>query len=284
MAEGLSPTPAVPRFSRKDIIDMQDQLVSMNLEKEGLDFTGKGREMRRRLLEHFYPTSHFDVIYPGSDPGSTPLHDAAPVDKNLASDPGFTPLHVAAPVDINPASNSGITPLHDAVTVDINPASGSGVTPLHKAPIPYTVDHIKGFMVEQLRNISLELGLPILNEETNLKLSKPILREKLIAFIQAQDQNTNLNESPDPSQNIPDNDPWFLSLPRTGAVIQRVPKASRLPGSRSFGEVLDRVTVLNTKEAWENLYEFARLVLAKPPRAGKNAPSLATIINKVTNT
>ena len=133
MAEGLSPTPAVPRFSRKDIIDMQDQLVSMNLEKEGLDFTGKGKEMRKRLLEHFYPTSLSDVIYPGSDPGSTPLHDAAPVDENLASDPGFTPLHVAAPVDINSASDSGITPLHDAVSVDINPASDLGPTPLHDA-------------------------------------------------------------------------------------------------------------------------------------------------------
>jgi hypothetical protein len=205
MAEGMSPTPAVPRFSRKDINGMQDQLVSMNLEKEGLDFTGKGKEMRKRLLEHFYPTSHSDVIYPGSDPGSTPLHDAAPVDKNLASDPGFTPLHVAAPVDINPASYPGITPLHDAVSVDTNPANDSGftplhdaaqkveiqperkdeninptndrgVTPLHQAPFPYTVDHIKGFMVEQLRNISLELGLPILNEETNQKFSKPILR------------------------------------------------------------------------------------------------------------
>ena len=133
MAEGLSPTPAVPRFSRKDIIDMQDQLVSMNLEKEGLDFTGKGKEMRKRLLEHFYPTSLSDVIYPGSDPGSTPLHDAAPVDENLASDPGFTPLHVAAPVDINSASDSGITPLHDAVSVDINPASDPGFTPPHVA-------------------------------------------------------------------------------------------------------------------------------------------------------
>ena len=133
MAEGMSPTPAVPRFSRKDIIDMQDQLLSMNLEKEGLDFTGKGKEMRKRLLEHFYPTSLSDVIYPGSDPGSTPLHDAAPVDENLASDPGFTPLHVAAPVDINSASDSGITPLHDAVSVDINPASDLGPTPLHDA-------------------------------------------------------------------------------------------------------------------------------------------------------
>ena len=150
------------------------------------------------------------------------------------------------------------------------------------APVLYKVDDIKCFLVDQLRNISLELGLPILDEETNQKLSKPILREKLIAFIQSQDPvlEENLNANPDSYQNVPEIEPWFSSLPKTGAVILRVPKASRLPGSRSFCEALDRVTALNTKEPWEKLFEFARAVLAKPPRAGKNNSSLATIINK----
>ena len=118
-----------------------------------------------------------------------------------------------------PTSNSGGTPLHHAAYMEEiqpessnNPTSDSGVTPPYQAAaalLPYTVDHVKGLMVGQLRNISLQLRIPILNEETNQKLSKPILREKLIAFIQAQDHNINLeqnlNGNPDSSQNISDN-------------------------------------------------------------------------------
>ena len=312
MAEAMSSTPAVPRFTRKDINGMQDQLISMNLEKEGLDCTGKVKEMRKRLLDHFYPTSHSEVINPGSDPGFTPLHDAAPEDTNLTSDPGFTPLHVAAPLDTNPASDSSIAPLHDAASVDtypasdsgftplhdaaqiveiqrerkdenINPTNDRGVTPLHQAPFPYTVDHIKGFMVEQLQNISLEVGLPILNEETNQKFSKPILREKLIAFIQTHNQDTNLNANhPESSQNILEEEmeTWFLNLPRTGGVIKKIPKASRPHCSRTYCELLESLTVVGDKKSWERWFEFTRACLANPKRGGKKNTSLATVINK----
>ena len=97
---------AVPRFSRTDINGMRDQLLSMNLDCEGLDSTGSETEKRIRLLEHFYPTR----------------------DEALSQ----------APV--------------------------AGVS-------RYTVDQVKSLLVEPLRSISTELGLPILNSETNF-LSK----------------------------------------------------------------------------------------------------------------
>ena len=290
----MSPTPAVPRFTRKYINDMQDQLLSMNLEKEGLDFTGKGKEMRKRLLDHFYPTSHSDVLYPGSDPGSTPLHDAAPVDTNLASDPGFTPLHVAAPVDTNPPSDSGITPLHDAVSVDTNPASDlgstplhdaasvdtnpasdSGLTPLHVAAPTLSQEEVKGLKVDKLRLVSMELGLPTVDNVTKRNLLKPALRDQVLNHINFLEANQKV-----PSLERPD-EPWFQGLPRTGSVIKRVPKAARLNGSRILTDLLERIIATpDSKEAWEKYYQFAYTCLKTPPRAGKKNTSLATVLNK----
>ena len=205
---------SVPRFTRKVISEMRDQLLTMNLDKECLVSTGSVHEKRERLIEHFYPTTLND------DTAGTTLHFAA-VERT--------------------------------------------------APLSYTIDNVKGVMVEQLRNVSHLLGLPILNDETNQKWSKPILRDKLIAFIQAQDPNTNfdenLNENSDSSQNILEDDvvPWFLNLPRTGGVIKKIPKASREHHSRTCCELLERVTVVGDKKSWEQ----PRAFLANPKRGSK---------------
>ena len=57
MAEALSSSSAIPRLTRKAINEMRDQLLTMNLNVEGLVSTGSETEMRKRLMEHFYPTS-----------------------------------------------------------------------------------------------------------------------------------------------------------------------------------------------------------------------------------
>ena len=56
MAEALIST-SVPRLTRKAINEMKDQLVTMNLDQEGLLSTGSPEIMRSRLMEHFYPTT-----------------------------------------------------------------------------------------------------------------------------------------------------------------------------------------------------------------------------------
>ena len=236
------------KFTRQDIKKMQEQLLTYNLGKECLSMTGSFKEKQQRLMEFFYPPS-----VPG-----------------VASDSRLTPLHHAASVEslqqegkINPISDNGVTPLHQAAA----------------APVPYTVDHIKGFLVEQLRNISMELGLPIVNEETNQRLGKPILREKLIAYIQAQEQN--VNTIPVLSQNITEEEvPWFLNLPRTRGVIKKIPKASRAHCARTYTEIIEGVTVVGDKKSWEKWYEFTGACLANPKRGGKKNTSLATVINK----
>ena len=65
MAEAMISV-SVPRFTRKDINEMRDQLLTMNLDKECLPSTGGVIEKRKRLMEHFYPTTPSDVTGPSS--------------------------------------------------------------------------------------------------------------------------------------------------------------------------------------------------------------------------
>ena len=67
MAEALIST-SVPRYTRKAINEMKDQLVTMNLDQEGLLSTGSPETMRSRLMEHFYPTTLNDDTGPSVSP------------------------------------------------------------------------------------------------------------------------------------------------------------------------------------------------------------------------
>ena len=56
MAEAVIST-SIPRFTRKDINNMKDQILTMNLDAERLPSTGTPKEKRDRLMEHFYPAT-----------------------------------------------------------------------------------------------------------------------------------------------------------------------------------------------------------------------------------
>ena len=56
MAEAMISV-SVPRFTRKDINEMRDQLLTMNLDKECLPSSGSPEEKRDRLMGHFYPAT-----------------------------------------------------------------------------------------------------------------------------------------------------------------------------------------------------------------------------------
>ena len=56
MAEAVIST-SVPRFMKKDINNMKDQILTMNLDAERLPSTGNAKEKRDRLMEHFYPAT-----------------------------------------------------------------------------------------------------------------------------------------------------------------------------------------------------------------------------------
>ena len=61
MAEAVIST-SVPRFTRKAINNMKDQMLTMNLDAISLPSTGTPKEKRDRLMEHFYPdTLSFDT-------------------------------------------------------------------------------------------------------------------------------------------------------------------------------------------------------------------------------
>ena len=73
MAEALIST-SVPRLTRKAINEMRDQLLTMNLNQEGLLSTGSPEIMRSRLMEHFYPTPLNDETGPSVSP-SLPISE-----------------------------------------------------------------------------------------------------------------------------------------------------------------------------------------------------------------
>jgi hypothetical protein len=56
MAEAMISV-SFPRFTRKDINEMRDQLLTMNLDEECLPSSGSPEEKRDRLMEHFYPAT-----------------------------------------------------------------------------------------------------------------------------------------------------------------------------------------------------------------------------------
>ena len=67
MAEAMISV-SFPRFTRKDINEMRDQLLTMNLDEECLPSSGSPEEKRNRLMEHFYPATltqcgRFDLLF-----------------------------------------------------------------------------------------------------------------------------------------------------------------------------------------------------------------------------
>ena len=87
-------TPA-PKFTRQEIFRMKDQMLSFNLEEEGLSSTGSFVQKQERLLEFFYPE------VPTNGSGDTPLH--------LASQVGST-IEMVENGITNHVSDSGDTP------------------------------------------------------------------------------------------------------------------------------------------------------------------------------
>ena len=120
-----------PKFTRQDIIRMQDQFLSFNLERACLTSTGSFAQKQERLLEFYYPAN------PTNGSGDTPLH-------NAAQDRSFEELEVNGTTNPTGSTNgSGDTPLHNAapdrssveeeVIGTTNPTRVSGDTPLHLA-------------------------------------------------------------------------------------------------------------------------------------------------------
>ena len=146
------------------------------------------------------------------------------------------------------------------------PPSDEALSP---APVSrYTVDQVKSLLVEPLRNISIELGLPILDSETKAKLTKPILRDQLIGFIQSQGQNEN-----------PVTVDFDFS--RKGAILKRIPQASRVQVCILLTTVISNLVAnVNDTEVWKVFFAFAKEILGNPNRGGKKSKSLASIIKK----
>ena len=117
------------------------------------------------------------------------------------------------------------------------PPSDEALSP---APVSrYTVDQVKSLLVEPLRSISIELGLPILDSETKAKLTKPILRDQLIGFIQSQGQNEN-----------PVTVDFDFS--RKGAILKRIPQASRVQVCILLTTVISNLVAnVNDTEVWK---------------------------------
>ena len=135
------------------------------------------------------------------------------------------------------------------------PPSDEALSP---APVSrYTVDQVKSLLVEPLRSISIELGLPILDSETKAKLTKPILRDQLIGFIQSQGQNEN-----------PVTVDFDFS--RKGAILKRIPQASRVQVCILLTTVISNLVAnVNDTEVWKVFFAFAKEILGNPNRGGK---------------
>ena len=73
---------------------------------------------------------------------------------------------------------------------------------------------------------------------------------------------------------------WFQDLIKTGPIVKRLPKASRLQAAKGFTEVINSARVEPSQESWENFVKFPRSVFQKPRRAGSKKINLASNINK----
>ena len=75
-------------------------------------------------------------------------------------------------------------------------------------------------------------------------------------------------------------EPESFSFNREGAVIKRVPKASRIHVAKLLTEILQKVVMENSLAAWQRLFNFARSCFIKPKRASKKSKSLASVVNR----
>jgi hypothetical protein len=76
------------------------------------------------------------------------------------------------------------------------------------------------------------------------------------------------------------NSVWFQDLIKTGPIVKRLPKASRLQAAKAFTETFKSVTEEPSQDSWENFVKFPRSVFQKPKRAGSKKINLASSINK----
>ena len=67
---------------------------------------------------------------------------------------------------------------------------------------------------------------------------------------------------------------------KTGPIVKRIPKASRLQAAKGFTEVINSARVEPSQESWENFVKFPRSVFQKSRRAGSKKINLASNINK----
>ena len=88
MAEAVIST-SVPRFMKKDINNMKDQILTMNLDAERLPSTGTAKEKRDRLMEHFYPAT----LSIDTDPNVIPsTSDTVQTNSNVKEKPFGSPV------------------------------------------------------------------------------------------------------------------------------------------------------------------------------------------------
>ncbi|KAG1702407.1 Retrotransposable element SLACS protein [Nymphon striatum] len=89
------------------------------------------------------------------------------------------------------------------------------------------------------------------------------------------------SQTPRPTNfQTPENcEPDILNFSRKGSVLKRVPKASRIQAAKLLTDLINKVLVDNSTNAWENVFRFARGCFSNPNRGGRNSKSLATVVN-----
>ena len=267
-------TPA-PKFTRQEIFRMKDQMLSFNLEEEGLSSTGSFVQKQERLLEFFYPE------VPTNDSGDTPLHNAAQ---------DRPPEDMEVNGTTNPTSLSGDTPLHLAVqvvsTVEIvengitNPVSDSGdtppqlATPLHKAARDgLTVEMVDNLSIPELKNFLQDAKLSISGKGAGTGGLSRLLKSRLKQFLSSNNStDPSLAINPDIPANQGVNPGWFEDLQLNGKLLNRVPKGARINCAKAYCKVLTQlVKNPEDRKSWRALASN---------RGGRKNNSLATVVNK----
>ena len=75
-------------------------------------------------------------------------------------------------------------------------------------------------------------------------------------------------------------EPKSFSFSREGAILKRVPRASRIKAAKLLTENLQKVVMENSLAAWQQLFNFARSCFMKPKRASKKSKSLALVLTR----
>ena len=238
-------TPA-PKFTRQEIFRMKDQMLSFNLEEEGLSSTGSFVQKQERLLEFFYPE------VPTNGSGDTPLH--------LASQVGST-IEMVENGITNPVSDSGDT-------------SPQLATPLHKAAQDgLTVEMVDNLSIPELKNYLQDAKLSISGKGAGTGGLSRLLKSRLKQFLSSNNSTGPiLANNHDTPANQGVNLGWFEDLQLNGKLLNRVPKGARINCAKAYCKVLTQlVKNPEDRKSWRALASN---------RGGRKNNSLATVVNK----